>query len=423
MITEKLNELADGYRFYEARREEFETDKNLNFRISPTPFGLEESENERIVELGQEVLQFMKATDELYRTNQEVAELLNTGKPDSFLTQQAPNYLFYRPDLIVTEQGLRICEIETSPFGLGLSHLLNTAYSQADFETLAPETALKEYVQGRVKPSGQIVYTDKTKAYAGQLRYTADKIFSANPVDWSALHIDQLQRQNNPEIDPEMYRAFYLSEYLSDPKVRDLLNARLDSNNLTPANTPHLEEKAILALIWDKRFEPFYKEQLGEATFRKLRECIPKTWIVGQEEYFSEGMPRDVFSTLDLANLSRNNRQFVIKPSGFSHNSSWAEGVNLLHEKSTARATEILTNASSTKNHLYIVQEFYRGQKRNMKYFDPMGELTHMRAKLRVTPYYSTTDGRLLTAKVTGCENTDFIHTSSNSGNTALLAN
>jgi hypothetical protein len=366
--------------------------------------------------MGEEVVHFLSVTDDLYRLREEVSSLLNTGKPQELLTQNNSDYLFVRPDLIVTSEGLKICEIETSPFGLGLSHLLNTGYTQAGFETLSSELELSNYVQSKISRSGQIVFSDKTKSYKGQLEYTAQKIFSNEKQNWSATHIHDFDISSTQP----MYRAFYLSESLMDDSVNQLVNLRLQSGDITPSITPHLEEKAILALIWDRRFENFYKKQLGETSFNQLREHIPKTWIIGQEEHFSPGMPKGISTTIDLAGQTRKNRQFVVKPSGFSANSSWAEGVSLMHEKSSEKATQILTDVCQTTSHLYVVQEFHQGQKRTMNYHDNEGETQQIAAKIRVTPYYSTVDGRLLTVKATGCENTDFIHASSASINTAV---
>jgi hypothetical protein len=417
-MKEQLNNLAGEYSFYAARREEYKTDEKLSFRVSPTPLGLTAIESTEINTLGESVVEFVNATHELYKTSDEVRALLNTGKPEELTQTKNPDYLFVRPDLIATESGLKICEIETSPFGLALSNLLNTGYIQAGFETLAEEKLLENSIKSRTSKEGVIVHSNKTKAYKGQLDYLADKLFSGNERAWTSEHID-----NHEANGIGLYRAFYLSEYLNDPKVNDLISYQLDKQNTKPSITPHLEEKAIMALLWDTRFENFYKKQLGEANFNKLKNAIPKTWIVGQEQYFTEALPKGAQDTLQLVSGSRKDRELVIKPSGFNPKASWAEGVNLLHEKSTVKAQEIVQNAMQTDDTLFIVQEFKKGQKRRMQYENEEGGLNDMDVKLRITPYYSTKDGKLLTVKATGCENTDFIHASSSSINTAVSFN
>ncbi len=417
-MKEQLNSLTENkYNFYAARRAEFETGSNLSFRVSPKPLELSKSETFDVNSLGEAIVEFVNATHHLYKSNEEVRNLLNEGKPDELTEVKEPKYLFVRPDLIATENGLKICEIETSPFGLALSHLLNTGYSQAGFETLASKNFLEDSIKSRTSKNGAIVHSNKTKAYKGQLDYLANKLFSGNDRSWTFEHID-----NHEANGIGLYRAFYLSEYLADSKINNLISCQLDKENTNPSITPHLEEKAIMALLWDKRFENFYIRELGQATFNRLRVSIPETWIIGQEQYFSRGLPRDVQTTLELVGGLRKNRELVIKPSGFDPQASWAEGVNLLHEKSSETAKEIVLNAIQKTSTLTVVQKFHKGRKEILQYENNQGGLTEMQVKLRITPYYSTEDGKLLTIKATGCENTDFIHASSSSINTAVSA-
>lgn len=119
-----------------------------------------------------------------------------------------------------------------------------------------------------------------------------------------------------------------------------------------------MEEKAILAFIWDKRFEGYLKSRLGMAAFTHLRDVIPPNWIVGQEKHFAPGLPGNMDSSLGLATLSRSKRAFVLKSSGFGDSSSWGEGVNFLHRTSNARTVELLRSALQDRTSLYVVQEF-----------------------------------------------------------------
>jgi hypothetical protein len=45
-MKDKLNQLAEGYHFYSARRAEYNTGENLSFRISPEPLQLRNEERE-----------------------------------------------------------------------------------------------------------------------------------------------------------------------------------------------------------------------------------------------------------------------------------------------------------------------------------------------------------------------------------------
>jgi hypothetical protein len=134
-------------------------------------------------------------------------------------------------------------------------------------------------------------------------------------------------------------------------------------------------------------------------------------------------MPEGVLDSLNLSNLSKRQRQFVLKKSGFSDDCSWSKGVYFLHQISFSKVQEILRNAMKDNSNSYILQEFKEGKKQIMEYIDEKGETSKMEVKTRITPYYSfigKNKGELIAAKVTGCEKTDFIHASTTSINTAI---
>jgi len=164
---------------------------------------------------------------------------------------------------------------------------------------------------------------------------------------------------------------------------------------------------------------------LGVASFKHLKTVIPPTWIVGQEQFFAPGMPNNISSSIELANLSKSKRAYVLKSSGFSENSSWKEGVHFLQRESSDKTLQLLHDAETDKTGIHIVQEFKKGINIPMNYEseDEKSEIP-MTARIRLTPYFSVTndsqDGKLIAIKATGCENTDFIHASSTSINTAV---
>lgn len=75
---------------------------------------------------------------------------------------------------------------------------------------------------------------------------------------------------------------------------------------------------------------------------------------------------------------------------------------------------------------LYIVQEFRKGKEIPLVYDDKANrKSSEMKARIRITPYFSMVDsnkGRLVAIKATGCENTNYIHASTSSINTAVSA-
>jgi len=244
--------------------------------------------------------------------------------------------------------------------------------------------------------------------------FLAQKVFSGDYRDWQAAHVSEAIK-NKP-----IYRAHYLVEYLSDVAVRGLYDTPSAQEQVIPSPTPQFEEKAILAFLWDSRFEEHYRGALGNAGFDFLRSVIPPTWVVGEEEHFALGLPGNLSGSIDLASLPRSKRRFVLKPSGFSQDSSWSEGVSFLHEKSRDDVAHLLGRASfNSTQQLYVVQEFNEGVKCAMSYDNTEGAVS-IQARVRLTPYFSTTLGELLGIKATGCEGTQLIHASTASVNTAV---
>ena len=419
-MRSELETALGNHNIYVARRSEFETGLRIPFRVSPEPLNLSDSQKKEITGIGTDISAYYMAVDALYRSDERVRDLLNTGKPEMFLGDRPADYLFIRPDLVITPQGFSICEVETSPFGLALAEVLNRGYVGAGFETMVDDGTLPKYVQANTPVDGRIIYSNKTKAYAGQMSYLAEHVFSGENRDWQSDLVNDHTSSDSQNI----YRGFYLSEAMKDPHVNMLLQNQMHQDGtLLPSPTPHLEEKANLALIWDRRFDAYFRQEIGPGAVTHLRHVVPPSWIVGQEEHFMPGLPDGISSSTGLALLSKSKRAFVLKHSGFGENSSWAEGVTFLHEKSSEKAGAALAQSSIDTSGLHIVQEFRRGMKIPMEYIAQDGTHSAMAARVRLTPYFSYVpgqEGRLVAMKATGCENTDFIHASSASINTAV---
>lgn len=402
---------------YDVRREEYRStsENNINFRISPEPFKLNKSQKKELEDIGEVICNYMDSCIELYKTNSSVHELLDRGKPEEYKNIQGVKYLFLRPDLILTDSGFSVCEIETSPFGLGLAEVLNRAYGNEGYDTIVQENELKNYIQSKVGNTGTIAYSDKVKSFKGQLEFMANQLFSGNGKIWTARKIGTESISSK-----EIYRAFYLNEQLTDKNIANLFN---EEHIYIPTSTPQFEEKALLSFIWDRRFTQFFISKLGESEFKLLRNLIPKTWVLGEKQYVDEGLPQGKKSSIELANIGKSNRKFVLKQSGFISSSSWGEGVVFLHKMGGQKASEMIKSALEDKRHLYIIQEFTQGKVIPMEYLNSSGERVNSNARIRLTPYYAYVGrekGKLIAAKVTGCENTEYIHASTASINTAI---
>jgi len=118
------------------------------WRISPTPFRLGAELAAELEKLGRVLLQFNKAVNRLYRLSFEgkqpawVATWLDQGKPAELIALQRSATLknewprVIRPDLLITDEGLGITELDSVPGGIGLTAWLNQTYSQAGIEVV-----------------------------------------------------------------------------------------------------------------------------------------------------------------------------------------------------------------------------------------------------------------------------------------------
>jgi len=112
-----------------------------DWRTSPVPFPLGPKLAHELETLGRVLLQFYKAVNLLYRHSIDgkqpawVAGLLDQGKPAELVELQRsagfksemPRVI--RPDVLLTDEGFVISELDSVPGGIGLTAWLNQTYS------------------------------------------------------------------------------------------------------------------------------------------------------------------------------------------------------------------------------------------------------------------------------------------------------
>ena len=108
------------------------------------PFPLGENLAKEIESLGRVLLQFYRAVNLLYRKSVEgrqpewVARWLDLGKPHELIELQRSSAFknemprVIRPDILLTENGFSITELDSVPGGIGLTAWLNQTYSKSE---------------------------------------------------------------------------------------------------------------------------------------------------------------------------------------------------------------------------------------------------------------------------------------------------
>src|SRR3982750_321976 len=113
-----------------------------DFLLPPDPFPIDDKFAKELEQLGHRLYVFQRACNELYQRSIKgkqaawIAQYLDAGKPaeliefsrDKKFRDDVP--LVIRPDLILTEAGYAIAEIDSVPGGIGLTAWLNQTYAR-----------------------------------------------------------------------------------------------------------------------------------------------------------------------------------------------------------------------------------------------------------------------------------------------------
>ena len=164
-----------------------------DWRTSPIPYPLGPALAKEIESLGRVLLQFYRAVNLLYRKSVEgkqpewVARWLDQGKPAELVQlQRSPAFKndlprVIRPDLLITERGLRVTELDSVPGGIGLTGWLNQTYSQMGPEVLGEADAM---LRGFASifgdaPKVHIVVSEEAATYRPEMVWMANQLGSA----------------------------------------------------------------------------------------------------------------------------------------------------------------------------------------------------------------------------------------------------
>ncbi|HKK18175.1 MAG TPA: hypothetical protein VJ952_05790, partial [Opitutales bacterium] len=144
---------------YEAAKQVFSDQslfENKTWRYSPQAFPLTAKQVGEIRKIGQACYDFHRSLETLYLRSVEgknllrnrdlvapwVAEYLDRGKPEALIEHArdkairgtAP--LVIRPDLLITDDGFALTEIDSVPGGIGLTAFLNRLYAEIHGDAL-----------------------------------------------------------------------------------------------------------------------------------------------------------------------------------------------------------------------------------------------------------------------------------------------
>jgi hypothetical protein len=395
--------------------------------------------------LGMQLLAFYRGVNTLYfqsvRGTQPtwVAEYLDRGKPESLIAYARMKRFrdslpaVIRPDIIPTDEGMVITELDSVPGGIGLTGCLGQIYGEwgmgdgqwGDEKPHEIVGGTDGMIRGfaamlRALPSDgkrmngctAIVVSEEAKDYRPEMQWLAARLREQGMDAWcvdprevrfteDGLWISTAAGERPVET---VYRFFELFDLKNVPKAELIMySVKKARTTATPPFKPALEEKLAFALLHHPRLKPFWREELGLDTFEHLTRLTPRTWILDPRPLPPTAVipdlwvgDRPVADWQDLTTASQKERRLVIKPSGFSELAWGSRGVSIGHDLPQNEWAAAIDRAlTSFPNTPYVLQEFHKGRQFECSYYDEgKGGVVRMPGRARLCPYYFVAEGR-----------------------------
>jgi hypothetical protein len=399
-LTPAVSDAAERARFVRERLPAEGLFADHDWRTSPVPFPLGPALAKEIESLGRVLLQFYRAVNLLYRKSVEgkqpewVARWLDQGKAADLVELQRSGVLknevprVIRPDLLITEHGLSVTELDSVPGGIGLTGWLNQTYAAMGAEVLGGADGMLRGFAGIFgdAPAVHIVVSEEAATYRPEM------VWMANQLGASRFKVQDSSFSAFADGDA-IYRFFELFDLANVPSAKVIFElAAAKRIRLTPPPKPIFEEKMLLALLWNRNLHGFWRQELGESFFNRLLRLVPYTWIVDPAPL----PPHAAIPELNLTDwrqlkaLSQKERELILKVSGYSPHAWGARGVylgsDLSHGDWSAAVDEAIASYERSPR---VLQRFHKPGLVEAQWFDfERNQLVPMKGRVRLCPYY-----------------------------------
>ena len=367
------------------------------WRVAAEPFVLPAGMDEELEKLGFRLRKFVEACNLLYRLSVSgkraawIAELLDRGKPRELvelarakaLADAVPRVI--RPDVILTEDGFIIAELDNVPGGIGLTAWLNEVYGAEGFAVTGGRGMDDGF--GALAGGGDIVMSREAADYRPEMEWMAARV-GARVVE---------AEYPPKDLRGAVYRFFELFDLPNIPAATGLLQDVAEGKRtMTPPPKPWIEEKLWFALFWLRPLADFWRRELGEKHFVALQKVIPRTWLMDPQPLPPTGVypGLEIQSWEELKKFSQRERELVLKISGFSE-LAWGSrsvkvGQDLSHEDWARAVDEALGDWDAQP---WILQKFHPSRVVEMDYVEKgtgghRPPLQRMKGRVRLCPYY-----------------------------------
>jgi hypothetical protein len=368
-----------------------------NWRVGTRPLALGGAMVRDLEMLGRVLLQFYRASNLLYRRSVEgrmpgwIADLVDQGKPAELVAWQrhvgfksdVPRVI--RPDVLLTETGIAISELDSVPGGIGLTHWLNSTYGGLGEPVLGGVDGMLRGFESIFAGTGRVrlVVSEESASYRPEMEWLAGLLGSRFEV--------VRQDFDGVEEGDSVYRFFELFDLANVPQAGKWFGAAAEKRiRLTPPPKPLFEEKLWMGLLWNRNLRSYWRTELGEGFLDRLLKATPYTWVMDP----SPLPPHAAYPGLELTDwqqlkgLSQRERDLILKVSGFSPTAWGARGVHLgsdLSSEEWSVAVDGALKAWGTNPHL--LQRYHKPRGVETAWLDG-GTVQPMTGRVRLCPYY-----------------------------------
>jgi hypothetical protein len=421
--------------------------EDKTWQLSPEAWPLTSDQLAQLEAIGSACLEFHQALETLYLRSAAgknllrnkpllapwVAGYLDRGKPPALVAHARdpknrgafPPVL--RPDLLLTDEGFVLTELDSVPGGIGLTAFLNRLYGGADDPAIIGHgdvmirnfhASLAALRPGLPNPLIALIVSDEAATYrpemewlAQQLQLLGKRVFCLRPEDIFPLENSLFyDSDGNPEKIDILYRFFELFD-LENIRTKKFIFESWAAGEvaIAPPMRPFQEEKLSLALFHHHRLQDFWTETLSGRALGILRALIPPSWIIDPAPLPPGAVldgPRVGGRALndwnDLAGASQKERDLIIKISGY-HETAWgARSVVLGSDCSREEWQAGVAHAVElAPENLHLLQAYKKPRRIEHPLYDtnPLTKsspivATPKAGRLRLCPYYFVIGGR-----------------------------
>ncbi|MDF9827161.1 hypothetical protein M2447_001250 [Ereboglobus sp. PH5-10] len=411
--------------------------EDKTWRLSPSAWPLTPDQLAQLNDIGDACLEFHQALETLYLRSVAgknllrnkplvapwVADYLDRGKPASVIAHTRdpknrgafPNVL--RPDLLLTDDGFALTELDSVPGGIGLTAFLNRLYA-SDRAPGANDAMLRVFHDSLAalrpdqrNPLIALVVSDEAATYRPEMRWLAEqlqrlgkRVFCLDPDDVFPLgNTLCFDIEGDPEKIDIIYRFFELFDLENIRSAPYIIESwQAGEVAITPPMRHFQEEKLGLALFHHHLLADYWSEALSSRAHKLLKQLIPASWIIDPAPLPPGAVldgPRVANRALSdwrqLAAASQKERDLIIKISGY-HETAWgARSVVLGSDCSREEWQDGIDIAiADAPRNLHILQEYKKPKRVRHTLYDRDHQPQETDGRLRLCPYYFIVNGK-----------------------------